>query len=74
MVLQAVLHSQIFTTPAELRQIADAMEERCRTIAWGEDSTVFSWHGPFCLVDVCIDEERMPAKPRPDQADAPAPP
>lgn len=62
MVSQAVLHSQVFTTPDELRQIADAMEARCRTIAWGENSTVFSWHGPYCLVDVLIDDERITAK------------
>lgn len=74
MVSQAVLHSQVFTTPDELREIADAMESRFRTIAWGENSTVFSWHGPYCLVDVLIDDERIMAKRRTDTNDAPSPP
>lgn len=49
---------QWFTTPKELRKIADDMQRRWETISLGDDTTIFlSWGNNTELV-ILIDQDR----------------
>lgn len=52
-----------FTTPKELRKIADEMESRWKTIKLGEDTTIQSVWTNETQLHIMIDQDHINAKP-----------
>lgn len=50
---------KIFTTPSELREIADKMEEWWPRRKLGESTTVHTYFGEKMCIDICADQAKM---------------
>lgn len=46
-------------TPRDLREIADEMEEKFKTVMPGDDLTIKEWYGKGVNIMFVIDQERM---------------
>lgn len=49
----------VFTTPKELRKIADLMEDLWATSLPGDSLEAFVWAGPGLAVSVCCEQDQM---------------
>ncbi len=56
---------RVFTTPEELRRIADKMEEEYPELQPGDDTVMHIWTGNECSIYVCVDRSLMD-KTRPE--------
>ena len=50
---------RVFTTPEELRQIAQKMEEEFPDLSPADDAVMHIWTGDECSVYVCADRSLM---------------
>lgn len=52
--------ARVFTTPDELRALADQMDEKWDHSLPGGDLTVAVWSSADLLIDIVIDQGKMP--------------
>ncbi len=50
---------RVFTTPEELRQIAERMEKEFPGLLPGDDAVMHVWTGDKCSIYVCADRSLM---------------
>ena len=53
---------KIFTTPDELRRIANKMDRRWAEILVGDSTRTHTWFGEEVCIDLCIDQTAMSVK------------
>ncbi len=54
---------EVATTPTELRELANKLEQRWLEAKWGQDLVLLGqqWLGDDCKIIFVVDQEKMPA-------------
>jgi hypothetical protein len=56
--LRREMTTTVFTTPKQLREIADALEKKCKQGIWGGSSVVHTWCSEDDRVHVAANRDR----------------